>query len=325
MATEKAFDRKKSSLIAVGVVAVLVAAILPFSAMTRVSYAQTNPNPLPGTTFPPPLMRPLSAEPSYVINISEGKNGVPMFSPAKVSIPAGMTVIWFNNGLGGHTVTTIKTKNYSAPENFDSGVIVGRHSSATSSQFSGKYGGSFLHTFTKPGIYNYTDSRFVGAKGVIEVGAAVQTGNHFDMHVGGVNSLPFDPQTNSSFVLRFVPKDVSIPPSLGITYNVTIAASDKSNVLTSQQYSDRDGMLDLELISTQANTTAASGSNSAFTTSGPDFSGQTGYQTTGTFHIKGPILDKNVPYFLTITMISRDDQKPSGGSFTDTFTLMPKP
>lgn len=323
MATRKAFDGK-SSIISVGIVAALLAAIVPFSVMTRASYAQTNPNPLAGTTFPPPIMRSPSQEPSYVINISEGKNGVPVFSPAKVSIPAGMTVIWFNNGLGDHTVTTIKTKNYSAPEDFNSGPIVGRHSSATGGLFGGNYGGSFVHTFTKPGIYNYTDSRFVGAMGVIEVGDAVQTGNHFDMHVGGGNSLPFDPKTNSSFVLRFVPKDVSLPPAIGITYNVTIAASDKNQVLISRQFSDRDGILDLELVPTQANTTTSSNGSAAFTTSGPDFIGQTGYQTTGTFHIKGPILNKDDQYFLTITMISRDDEKPSGGSFTDTFTLTPK-
>lgn len=323
MVIEKAFDRRCSPIVACAA-AILLVAVLPSSALVRTSYAQQATNPLAGTTFPPPITRPLSAEPSYVINIYE-ENGKTVFVPDKASIPAGMTVIWFNNGIGDHSVTTLKNKSYSPPEDVGSGVILGRHSSV-GDQFAGRFGGSFIHTFTKPGIYNYTDSRFPLAKGVIEVGNAVEKGNHFDMNVGGMNSLPFDPKMNNSVVLRFTPKDTPIPPTTSITYNVTIAGPDKNQVLTTQQYSDRDGILDLELISSPSSQMNATAPNAGggFTTWGPDFTGQTGYTNTGTFHIKGPLMNQNGQYFVTITMISKDNQAPKG-NISDTFTLMPKP
>ncbi|HVX03344.1 MAG TPA: plastocyanin/azurin family copper-binding protein, partial [Nitrososphaera sp.] len=266
--------------------------------------------PFAGQTFPPALMGRLSGAPSYVISITEGNNNRVSFSPAKVSIPLGMTVVWFNNGMGEHTVTTIN--NASSPQAIDSGVITS--------------GGSFIYTFTEPGVYNYTDSMDPRASGIIEVGDAIESGDNFNMHVGGENSLPFDPQKpDNGFVLRFVPTTVTIPPATAVTYNVTIA--DPSGTLITQQYTDSDGILDLELLANAAasganNTSANATAVGEFTTWGPDFIGQEGFNSEGTFHIQGPILDQNTQYSITIAMTSKDNTPLDND--TDTFVLMPK-
>jgi plastocyanin len=286
--------------------------LLP-ATLASVSYAQSSTTPFAGRTFPPQLMGKLSGAPSYVISIVENNNQV-SFNPPVANIPVGMTVVWFNNGEGGHSVVTLNTDNYSPPQTIGSGVLAP--------------GGSFVYTFTEPGVYNYTDSSFPGAKGVISVGDATESGDNFSMHVGGDNALPFDPhKPDNSMVLRFVPTTVSIPPTTDLTYNVTI--SDPKGTLITQQFTDSDGILDLELSSSGAATSAIGNATTnastvgQFTTWGPDFIGEQGVNSDGTFHIQGPILNENTQYSIKVTMLSKDNSPLA--NVTDTFVLMPKP
>jgi plastocyanin len=71
---------------------------------------------LAGTTFPPPVFSTIRSKPAYVVNIPFSSEGKPVFEPKEISIPTGMTVIWFNNDLGQHSITTLNNSTYSPPE-----------------------------------------------------------------------------------------------------------------------------------------------------------------------------------------------------------------
>ena len=71
---------------------------------------------LAGTTFPPPVFTTIRSQPAYEINIPFSSEGKPAFEPKEVSIPVGMTVIWFNNDNGQHSVTTLTNSTNSPPE-----------------------------------------------------------------------------------------------------------------------------------------------------------------------------------------------------------------
>ncbi|MFZ0511603.1 MAG: hypothetical protein WAM14_08355 [Candidatus Nitrosopolaris sp.] len=60
-------------------------------------------------TFPPGIFYNLRAIPSYAITIPFSSFTKAPFEPAAVSIPLRMTVIWFNDDEGPHSVTTYQT------------------------------------------------------------------------------------------------------------------------------------------------------------------------------------------------------------------------
>ncbi|HJT47178.1 MAG TPA: hypothetical protein VJ729_03265 [Nitrososphaeraceae archaeon] len=200
-----------------------------------------------------------------------------------------MTVIWFNNDQGQHTITTLPNNIYSPPQAFDSGVVPGS-------------GGSFIHQFNQPGSYVYFDQFNPSVHGIVNVGYAIEQGKHFNMHIGGIGSIPFNPATAHSVVLSFVPKTVKFPPAISLTYNVTILNS-TGKTLYSHTYDDSDGVHDLEFvpihkdtIQSGINNTAGASLKKQFTTWGADFIGQEQFNNDGVFHISGPVLVENAPY-----------------------------
>jgi plastocyanin len=74
------------------------------------------------------------------------------FNPANVTIKAGTAVVWTNDSVAPHTVTS----DAAAPAAFDSGTI-------------STGGGQFSFTFTKPGTYHYHCSIHTYMKGTIVV------------------------------------------------------------------------------------------------------------------------------------------------------------
>ena len=288
--------------------------VMPYIGM---AHAQT----LAGTNFPPPIFYTIRDQPSYEISIPFTSTGKAAFVPPEISIPVGMTVIWFNNDNGEHSVTTVTNNTYSAPETVDSGPIV-------------QDDGFFIHTFNHPGKYVYFDQFNPSARGLISVGSAIETGKNFNMHIGGINSMPFNPNKAQSIVFSFVPKTVSYRPITAITYNVTLLNS-TGKPLYSHSYDDSDGILDLELVPVHKLSSLSSSSSSQtvaslssadnatvhpFTTWGPDFIGQEAVHSTGTFHIRGPVLVQNSPYSIKISIVANDNtilSKP----ISDTFVL----
>lgn len=255
-----------------------------------------------GVTFPPPLFGTIRSQPAFEVNIPYSGQNATTFSPMHISIPTGMTVIWFNNDDNPHSIATYSNSTYSPPQSFNSGPILGD-------------GGTFIFNFNHPGKYLYGDPQSNSSGfAVVDVGTNPVQGSNMNMIAGGINTLPFDPAKSKSVVLSFVPTTVSIPPATSITYNVALLNSDKK-VIFSKNFDDADGVLDIDLVPTHKNVTE-------FTNWGPDFIGQEKFATTGVYHISGPVLVTDTPYYIHVSLISKDDQVFSNPP-SDTFQLSP--
>ncbi len=260
-------------------------------------------------------------DPSYAINIPFSELGYSQFEPSSISIPENMTVIWFNDDDSIHTVTF----NDTSPQAIDPGII--------------EPGGFFIHQFSMPGNYDYYDSYDPSLKGRIKVGAEFEPGQNMNMLVGG-DAFPFEAGKIGRTTLSFVPNDnvSTIPPSLSITYNVTIADS-AGRSLYSNQFGDSDGILDLELIpsnrslSNQTETDSSYLSNqinssssnqtalSHFVTWGPDLTDQEGVASDGVYHIQGPVMTENQEYTITVSITSVDNTAEQQSPPSDDFLL----
>jgi plastocyanin len=247
-------------------------------------------------------------DPSYAINIPFSDLGFSPFEPSVVSIPANMTIIWFNEDDSPQSVTF----NGTSPEPIQPATIAA--------------GGFFIHKFTVPGTYDYYNSENPSTKGRIKVGAEFEPGQNMNMLVGG-DALPFEAGKVGRTTFSFVPNDnvTTIPPTLSITYNVTIADSTGTQ-LYSNQFEDSDGILDLELIPTssdrsslssnQTGAVAAGGEGGGatqphFVTWGPDLTDQEGVASDGAFHVQGPVLTENEDYTITVSITSIDNAEQS--------------
>jgi len=256
-----------------------------------------------GTTFPPSIMGTVRNQPAYEVSIPFLTQNTSIFSPMEFSIPTGMTVIWFNDDDNSHSISTFANNTFKSPESFNSGVIPGS-------------GGSFIHTFNTPGKYLYYDTQSANSgMGIINVGSNTIEGTNMNMIVGGTTSLPFSTNHTNSLILSFVPTTVQIPPTTAITYNVALLNADKK-IIYSKNFDDVDGILDIELVPRHLNTTA-------FTDWGPDFIGQEQFRSDGVFHIKGPVLTEDHPYYIQVSMIAKDNMF-LPNYLTDTFELTPR-
>ncbi len=162
-------------------------------------------------------------------------------------------------------------------------------------------------------MYHYYDTFNPPAQGTINVGGAIEEGKNMNMMIGGDNAIPFSSSRPQGVVLSFVPKTVTFPPDIALTYNVSLLNSSTGKVLFSDRYDDSDGVLDLELVPSHAGKNA-----SHFITCGPDFIGQEAVNNDGTFHIKGPVLIENSPYALDVQITAKDNKEispPVGDQF----------
>jgi hypothetical protein len=148
-----------------------------------------------------------------------------------------------------------------------------------------------------------------------------------DMLVGG-DALPFEAGKVGRTTFSFVPHDnvTTIPPTLSITYSVTIANSNGA-MLYSNQFDDSDGILDLELIpssrslssnqtssssnqtSSSSNQTSSSSNQTApnFVSWGPDLTDQEGVASDGVYHVQGPVMTENEDYTISVSITSVDN------------------
>jgi plastocyanin len=251
-----------------------------------------------GAFLPPSGYAQARQDPSYVVHIPFTTLGFSPFEPFGISIPANMGVIWFNEDDSQHSVTF----NNTSPEAIDSGPILP--------------GGFFIHKFSIPGVYDYYDSANPSSKGRIMVGSEFESGKNMNMLVGG-NALPFEAGKIGRTTFSFVPKDnvTAIPPTLSITYNVSIANSN-GTTLYSKQFDDSDGILDLELIPLKR----PSNQTASFVSWGPDLTDQQGVASDGVYHIQGPVLTKNQDYMINVSIVAIDNTvKPQPPS--DSFLL----
>ena len=88
------------------------------------------------------------------------------FEPAILSIPANMSVIWFNDDQSEHSVAVNASSSDVPPEAvFDSDLI-------------DPNGGSFIHKFTIPRTYDYYDSINSLSKSSIKMGSEFEGGQN---------------------------------------------------------------------------------------------------------------------------------------------------
>jgi plastocyanin len=251
-------------------------------------------------------------DPSFAIHIPFSDLGTAPFEPSSISVPVGMGIIWFNDDDSIHSVTF----NDTSPESIQSGDIAP--------------GGFFIHRFMTPGTYDYYDGYYPSAKGRIKVGSEFEPGQSMNMLIGG-DALPFQAGKIGRTTFSFVPYDnvQSIPPTLSITYTVSITDAN-GNQLYSNQFDDSDGILDLELIpstgQTSYQTSAASSSNQTsaasgnFVTWGPDLTDQQGVASDGVYHVMGPVLTENQDYTITVSITSVNNA-PQSQPPSDNFLL----
>lgn len=158
--------------------------------------------------------------------------------------------------------------------------------------------------------------------GVMGLGAEFETGQYMNMLVGG-DALPFEAGKIGRTTFSFVPNDnaTTIPPTLSITYNVSIIDSTGTQ-LYSNQFDDSDGVLDLELMTTPldrsslsnqtggeaaANQSEGTAQPPHLVTWGPDLTDQGGVASDGTYQVQGPVLTKNEDYTITVSITSIDN------------------
>ncbi|MFL6496062.1 MAG: hypothetical protein ACJ703_06535 [Nitrososphaera sp.] len=258
-------------------------------------------------------------DPSFAIHQAFSDLGFSPFEPSYISIPSGMGVIWFNDDDSEHSVTF----NDTSPEAIAPATI--------------GPGGFFIHRFSTPGTYDYYDGANPSAKGRIKVGSEFESGQNMDMLVGG-DALPFEAGKVGRTTFSFVPHSdvVSIPPTLSITYNVSITDANGTN-LYSNQFDDSDGILDLELIPTggpssyqsaassnQTSAAASSNQTSAaapqFVTWGPDLTDQEGVASDGAYHVQGPVLTENENYTINVSIVGVGNSAQTGQP-SDSFIL----
>jgi len=128
------------------------------------------------------------------------------------------------------------------------------------------------------------------------------------MLVGG-DALPFEAGKVGRTTFSFVPNDnvTTIPPSLSITYSVTIADSNGTQ-LYSNQFDDSDGILDLELIPSSSRSLSSTNQTAPnFVSWGPDLTDQEGVASDGTYHVQGPVMTENQDYTITVSITSVDN------------------
>jgi hypothetical protein len=248
-------------------------------------------------TFPPGVFYNLRTIPSYAITIPFSSFGKAYFEPADASIPLGMTVIWFNDSPGVASVATVSNSTYTPPQPIKATISAN--------------GGSFTHTFSKPGVYDYYDSFDPSIHGRVTVVNSMEKGKNMNMQIGG--KLPFNPNEQRRMVLSFVPITISLTPTSVMTYQVSLLNSNEKAIFT-HRYDDASGILDLELIPHKSKNATD------FSTWGPDFRSQESLRTTGTFHIKGPVLVDNSPYYIRVAIVNQGN-KIISNPITDTFML----
>ena len=106
----------------------------------------------------------------------------------------------------------------------------------------------------------------------------IQPSKNMNMMIGG-NTSSFNPNEARRIMLSFIPKTTSIPPTISLTYQVTISNTLRPWIVFNHKYDDADGILDLELIPNHNNKSNSTCTD--FTTWGPDFRSQEAFRTTG--------------------------------------------
>ena len=233
---------------------------------------------------------------TYSVEIVPGasqKTNLIHYYPAKIAVPVGTTVAWFNNDPEQpHTVTSGSFGAKDSGALFNSGVMPALN------------GVPFQYTFDRAGTVLYHCEIHPWRIGLVSVSAVTDRGTNFEFAsgVGPIWNLTKDSRTLLVFTPLTIPLDLSTP----IAYNITMFKNSITNKVFSKTFNVPGDKLPLELIAGgYANHTRAYG---------PDFS------SSGAYHLQGPFLKGNSNYIMKV-QIAAINGKPPQNKITDGFNF----
>jgi plastocyanin len=236
-----------------------------------------------------PIPTPQQVLPTYVIDIPAGAvstNASIHYVPPLVSIPTGITVVWFNDDPGQvHTVTSGMPGSQDSGQLFNSGFL--------------PYGGFYQATFANPGDYAYYCTLHPYMYGIVHVGDGSETGHYFTMKSGA--NLESDNNNNPSWTINktqydrtlfdFQPVNIAADPTTPIVYNIDLSDNASNQTVFTDTFQVIGGTnLQVEFISnSNMNNTNVYG---------PDMSDP----NTGAYHVEGNFEDGE--YTMTAKLVS---------------------
>lgn len=233
---------------------------------------------------------------TYAVSIVPGaaqRDSPYHYFPPAIAVPIRSTVAWFNNDFGQpHTVTSGAPGGSNVGSMFNSGLMP-----ATANSF-------FMYTFDRPGDFAYHCIIHPWRVAAVSVSDSLERGVNFELTsgTGPVWNFSKDFRTLLNFEPRTVPLDRTTP----LAYNITIYkdGTDPQNRVFSETFVTAGEQLPIELVR---------GGNETITY-GPDF------DTTGAYHIQGPIFSENANYTIR-SEISAIDGRPPETPITDEFSM----
>jgi plastocyanin len=205
---------------------------------------------------------------TYVVDIPAGaylENAEFYYKPGSIAVPAGTTVVWFNDDTNQiHTVTS------GEPSDEDAG-------SAFGSDFM-QEGAFFQHTFTEAGEYPYFCTIHPWMVGSVSVSDAVWEGHFFNVGMG--TGATFDFNQSERTLLTFTPTTIEVSEDAPVNYRLSILKDGEE--LFSEDFLTLGGILHVELIPTDSPTSVY----------GPDVSDP----VIGAYHIEGSFLKDNAEF-----------------------------
>jgi plastocyanin len=231
--------------------------------------------------MPSAIAQPSEVRGTYVVRIPPGatEEGGTHYEPANIAIPAGTTIVWFNDDTDQpHTVTSGASESEDSGSVFDSGFM--------------SVGAFFQHTFEEAGDFDYHCEVHPWASGSVSVSDSYEEGHNFTLTHG--TGPIFDFTQHERNLLVFEPTSVDIPEDEPVTYQVTIL-KDAEEVFT-DEFRTLGGMLYLELIPTDGETLVT----------GPDISDP----VIGAYHVSGSFLKDNAAYTIRTEITHLFDREP---------------
>ncbi len=205
------------------------------------------------------------------------------YDPGIVTVSKGTTVVWTNDDIVSHTVTSgisfglgqfaeFKGKQLGPDGLFDSGIM------APNAVFSFK--------FDKEGEYLYYCALhpFMVGKVIVEAGEEegnIMRGVHFNLQTD--LALPYDKDMNDRITLKITPKDIKNH----LDYNIVISRDGEK--VMDNNFHDHDGILELTIIKGEGNINIEGGKEAD--------------SKTTPYLISGPIFTKNGQYTIKVSIV----------------------
>jgi plastocyanin len=217
---------------------------------------------------------------TFVVRIPPGaaQGTTDHYVPANIAIPAGTTIVWFNDDPDQlHTITSGDLDDENAGSEFDSSVI--------------NEGTFFQHTFDEAGEYMYHCEIHPGMVATVSVSDETDEGENFVMHSGTGSTFDF---TEHERTLLYIEPTSDYPEDEPITYQLSILKD--GDEVFSEEFRTLGGHLYVELVPTDDETQVT----------GPDISDP----LIGAYHIQGSFLKEVGSYTVRAEITQLFDQPP---------------